>query len=603
MAEDFLIPEIQPHTADDNKSGSMPASYVGQTKYWLEAAYEEACYDQGQSEELKLVNKHIDYIRGNQWKGVQMASYKARPVINIMERLYWELVSLLTDIEPVIEVKANSKEENLAKQEKVINKVIRSWWTTNSCDLQLALVIQYAILTTGFAKFQWNPHLMNGDGDMEMMPVGPHDLIPLKARFTLESAQAQIYKEIMPLWKIRAKFPTRGQMVEADAELSRYTIENKPSGINDYKYRVLSPSAKKLVGGSTQSKYSAFPQALYREFWLKDPSMNTSNRTIKMGKDNWAYEVSPGGRIYPRGRLICMAGREIMHDGPNPYWHGRFPFAMLRLNAAPFSIYGLSELPTQESLEDIINGLTAGILNVVKKAVNPTFMAPKNALSEQVWENFDPANPNARMAFSPSAAHEPKFSAPPQLPSYVLHTLQDMKRELNMSSGISAMSDMAKKKQMPAGDTLDQIRSIQNTPIRLKGRNIEQFIRTAGEMMVPNIFQFYPAGRRFSLFGNEGLVNEDFDWDPGNMVPAGSSREEHAKRFRFQIQEGSLLSFQREEQVNKLIRLRMGGDLDRKTFFKLLNMDLNVDEIEKNLKQERAEGLGAAPPKGRKPKR
>jgi hypothetical protein len=46
----------------------------------------------------------------------------------------------------------------------------------------------------------------------------------------------------------------------------------------------------------------------------------------------------------------------------------------------------------------------------------------------------------------------------------------------------------------------------------------------------------------------------------------------------------------------------MGGDLDRKTFFKMLGMNLNVDEIEKNLKAERESGLGGAPPKGRKPK-
>src|SRR5579862_7686056 len=76
---------------------------------WCKAAYEEASFDNEQSEEAGKTQKYIDYLIGKQWSGRQ-PTYKAKPVDNRVWRLFWELVSLLTDIRPIFDFRASNPE-------------------------------------------------------------------------------------------------------------------------------------------------------------------------------------------------------------------------------------------------------------------------------------------------------------------------------------------------------------------------------------------------------------------------------------------------------------------------------------------------------------
>lgn len=101
------------------------------------------------------------------------------------------------------------------------------------------------------------------------------------------------------------------------------------------------------------------------------------------------------------------------------------------------------------------------------------------------------------------------------------------------------------------------------------------------------------------MLGQEGLTFEDFDWDPGTAIPAGMRPEDHAKSFVFMVQPGSLLNANRMEEAMMYARLRIMGDLDRKTFFKKLDLGLDVDTVETGLKREAMEGIAMRPPKGK----
>jgi hypothetical protein len=574
--------------------------YNKQVKSWAGAAYEEAQWEYSQNIESPHIDKYIEYLMGKQWPR-ERASYKSAPVDNRLWGMFWELMALMTDARPFIDIRSSDKQYD--SQAIMINKCIRSWWMNSDADMTLAMCIAYGILSTGYAKNTWNPELRQGQGDFELVPIGPGDLLPVKARSNLQQSEMVVYKSVQSLGWFRRKFPSRGHLVKNDPNFSRYSVGSaRPPHVPAMMWDMLAPQMRRLLGSKEQLQESVYPMSLYREYWFKDYSLNTSNVPVTMGDagTNWCYEVAPGQPLYPRGRLIIMGGDEPMHDGPNPYWHGQFPFGALRLNVVPWQFMGVSELRPLIPLQDVVNNVIAGIMDVVKKIVNPVFFAPKNAFSDSIWDSLDWGMPGAKAAFNPMSPHKPEFGPAPVLPGAIFQLLNTVFHEMDRSSGLAAISDMTKKKQVPSGDTIDNIKSTLQTPIRLKARNTEIFLRDIGSQSISNVFQFYTMERRMYLAGEDGKTFEDFDWDPKSAVPAGTKPEDHAHRFVFMIQPGSLLNVQRVEKALALMRLRMMHDVDRKTMLDGLDLGLNADEIEKRLIKEAASMPQPPPGKGGK---
>ncbi len=595
-----FFPELLPYGYDPNtlkpqwsEGGEQFKEYYRKVSYWVEAAYEEARWEQAQSEEVRNISKYINYISGKQWPR-QRPSYKASPIDNRIWRLMWEMVSLLTDIRPVFEVKTHNK--LYEKQASIVNKATRAWWMGSDADLKLSLIIIYAILTTGYGKLWWNSELQGGQGDFELTPLGPSSVLPLKPHDTLQSSQAVIYQTAMPLGWFRRRFPLRGHTVLPDLKLSRYGSAGPtaPAHIPQMLFNFLSPAMQRTVGQEGQQSSSVYPMATYREFWIKDWTYNNSNNTLVMAEPgtNWCYSVKPNEMLYPRGRLIITGGRTIVYDGPNPYWHGEFPFEVLRMNVVPWQFMGASDLAPLIPLQDVINNILAGILDMIKKAVNPPFYAPKNAFPDAVWNSLDWGMPGAKIGYNQSAAPGPQFPPAPVLPAFVMNALMLVGREMDQSSGIAAVSEAVRKKQVPSGETLERIREVQQTPIRLKGRNIEIFLRGLGRKNIWNIFQFYSAKRRMYMMGPDGTTFEDFDWDPESCVPAGMEPRDFAKHFSFLIHPGSLLNVNRIERAVMLMRMRMMNDMSRKSLFKELDLGIDVDQVEKELEEEQRRKIG-----------
>lgn len=612
MSTSVFFPEQSQQFGTDGVDSPYPDTPAQNAiKEWCEAAYEEALGDQSESAELKEVEKYIDYLAGKQWPAGR-PSYRAKPINNRMNRLFWELISLLTDIRPIVDIRASERKPEYLEIEKTLNDSTKSWWLNNDIDQKVAMCIVYAVLTTCFAKLEWDPAANMGEGELALHPLGPTALLPLKPRLDLQSSEACIYQDVRAVGWVQRKYPKRAHLVLPDIAISQYTIESGvPRGVTPQLYSTLSPALKRtLARGSNSNRLgvSAYPMCRYREFWMKDYTVNTSNSVITMGdvNDPWgsSYKVNPMEVIYPRGRLIVLAGREIVHDGPNPYWHGQFPFSLLRLNVVPWQLYGMSDLKSWVDLQDIINNILAGVLDMIKRAVNPPLIAPKNSLSEEAWQRLDPGMPGMRLAYNSMAAGEPKVINVAPLPGFVLQVSQNVEREMDQQSGIAAVNEAVRKKQVPGGDTLDQIRQNQQTPIRQKGRNIEIFIRDVGSQLVPNQFQFYRKDKRLYMATGQGTGAIDSDWKAANMLPSGVEPIRHVRKFKFSILEGSLLRIQQTEMKVDLARLRMSGDLSRKTFYEKLSrlgvIDLDAATEEKLITAERQAGVAAMPPKGKK---
>lgn len=566
-------------------------NYRASVERWCKAAYEEAMYDNEQSEETGKMQKYIDYLIGKQWSGRQ-PTYKSKPVDNRIWRLFWELVSLLTDIRPIFDYRATNPE--LKKQSKILNQTTRSWWLWADADQTLAHIVIYGLFGIGYGKLDWNKSLRNGEGDFDLIACGPNDVLLLKPKSKLQEAQCLIYQTVQPLGWFRTNYPLRGELVQPSEEFSTYTKKpGSPSHVAQFIFDKLSPAMKRKIGTPGTTQNSAAPMALYREFWLHDATRNTSNADVQMGPPGkkWSYIVKPKELLYPRGRLIVMGGDDehpvILEDGPNPWLHGEYPFAALRFNSVPWQWAGYSELRNWIPLQDIVNLLLAGVLNVLKKIVNPSLIYPRNAFDEATSADIDPSMPGLKLSWNQQAGSAPQYGPTPTLPPIVLSVLQQVGRELEITSGVAAVNQALTKKQVPGEGTLEKIQASQQTPVRMKGRALEVFLRDLGKMQPYNMLQMYDKKRRIMMLGpKDGTDKYDFDWNPGTMVPDGTNLIDHAKSFFFTIQPGTLLNIDRQGRKQDIYALRKNGDISRRAMYEELELGLDVDVIEKELAEE-----------------
>jgi hypothetical protein len=581
---------IRPWYSFDD-SGKQPSdshkNHQSQVRRWCEAVYEEAKSELDRNEEIQNIDKYIRYLMGHQWPDKRL-NYKSSPVDNRVWTNLIQLVSYLTDIRQSFEVHANNKVYNDTAEK--INKIARSWFINQDVDITTAMVIIYSALSIGYARQVYNEDLNNGDGGIEITACGPLDVIPIKPTANLQGAYGLIYEKPMPLSWFCEKYPLLGELVAPDDNYSRYKGRENS---NNSAWSFLGSAYRRLFGmNQTPNVESAIPMGRYREFWLKDASRNKSNVNVYVGDmaRGVGYGVLPGGKLYPRGRLITMGGDVALYDGPNPFFHGRFPFAALRINQVPWMFTGVSEFRNQLPLQDTINSILAGILDMVKKAVNPPMHAPMNAFSDAVRKSIDPNMPGAKLYYNPGSGQPPQWQTPAVLPSYVFEALGYSREALTSQTGFLDPTAMAGKKIIPSDDTIESLSAGQQTVVRLKTRYIESFFREVGEQYIANVFQYERASRRMMVLGREGLFWTDYEYAGiKDLVPDGVKPQDHWKEFRWTIIPGSLLKSSGSQDQAKVFNLRRMGDIDRKTLYKAIDMDSISDTVEKNLRAEGAD--------------
>lgn len=589
-------PAAQGHPYEflEYKADTSPEQLARRRRDWLQAAIDERDSWMRDSREMQNMPSDILYLMGDQWPS-RRPSYKSSPVNNRLLRSMEQTVAILTDIRPIYEVKAHDDVFN--DQATLMTKIIKSWWMKNDVDFQLAMAIIYAYLSTGFLRIVWNRTLANGRGDFQVYPCSPYDVTPIGPAHNFQDWEGCIYEAIRPVAWFRRNFPGPGGMVQPDLGLSRYAKPmQKPGNMGSMSFDLLSPQMQNWVGKPREFGESAIAQAWYREFWIKDYSINTSGNIIKMGTPgtNWAYDVKPNHPLYPRGRLIMTGGSEhhCLYDGPNFFWHGKFPFVPIRLKPVPWQFHGISELRTKIPLQDIVNSVLAGVLDMIKKAINPPLLFPDNAFSDAIKNSLDPNMPNAKIGYNPMAMNEPHWQTPPELPQYVQSTAQYAQNEMDDDSGLLDLAAQARKKVSPAGDTLAELKETQQTIMRLRGRYIEIAVRDLGEQMTPNISQFYTLKRRMWMFGRLGVTYQDvFDGNLSTFVPAGRAPIEHSQGFSFEVTTGSLLNANQGDARMLAMALRRQQDMDRKTLYQQLDMETLYDQVEKNLKEEQEQQI------------
>ena len=565
---------------------------------WSDSVYDEAEREQADSREIRLTSRLIDYISGQQWNAKSRYG-RSRPTVNRLFRQFVEMAGLLTDIEPDFQVKFHNEDEQFTAIQNLLNEMITMWARVTDFEMELTQSVMWALLHTGFAKIQWNAAMNNGMGSNEFMPLGPLNVMTIGAGNKMQDDECVIARWPVTLEGLRRVYGDLADGVNPDLENSEPTGEMaRPGKMSQATWVRLNPQLKKMLGKrQSDGKRSRYPKAMLKQFWFKDSTILQGSESKRVGdkRYNWSYIVEPGMPIYPRGRLVVVAGGKLLQDNCNPYWHAMFPFAKLRLIRVPWSPQGASPLEPIAMMSDIVNRINGGIMDMIRAAIEPRIVAPKAAFAQSVWDSMDPGAPGSKMQYNNNTPRPPEFPKPPELPAYVLSMKQDVEKEQDMTSGASAINQSLQKKQVPGGDSLDMIMNSRSIPIRFMGRGLYSFLTEVGGQVVANEMQFSTSKSRIKIFGTKGLTDADFEYPFGQFLEKGMEPEEFVRQAVFSIRKGSLLAIEKNEEVQIAFTMVKMGVLSRKALYRKLGIpQAEQDRIEKELVEEAKEKIALA---------
>lgn len=570
----------------------------GRILSWLSEARDEGDRINKDDPAYAKIDEMMDYVLGKQLKDGR-PSYLPHVVVNRMKKSILSHVSCLTDLRPLFAFKTYNVKFD--QQAYLLNRLVQSWWINAFADLDLADCIKYALVAgCGDLLVEYDPRFLQGD--TRLIARDPRDTLPIRPSRdrTLQSWMGLTIREARTPASLGAEFPPFKQRFLDMAKgsiMGRIFTRFKRAGA-----AIVSPSST-LDGLKAESRnpVPGTPEIILYKTFIDDPQVNLSGKTQIMGTPgtNWSYDVPPGHKLYPGKRLIIWTEKFIIYDGPSQYWHGLYPIARMKLESWPWLFLGLSHANDKLPLQDAINTLTNDFLTVFSQAVNRGSIADKNAVPENLWRRFDPRRPNWKMKLNPTMGEGFKMVDPPNLPPWAFQFLGQLISQYDDLSGVANIQQLLTLRQSPAADTIDKYLEAMTPELRLEARMLEVFLREVAEMVKVNIFQFQDKEKRVLILGDAGMTLQDFDFDPGSMVPSMEkpqgwkpnqpptpdympqldkdlSRIERAKWFHklfaFHIAPNSILALHAQEQQMKYIQLSRQGLVDVWSLMEVLDI-------------------------------
>lgn len=564
---------------------------------WLKEAEDEGDRINREDPNYEHFDAAMRYVAGDQRQSISESSprYLPRVVINESRKVVQAHVSTLTDLKPLFAFKASNDAFGL--QASLINQRIVAWWIETSADLSLGDCIKYALVGgTGDLAVEYDPNL-GPFGNNVFIAKDPRDTLPIRPsqERNLQLWQGLTLREELSINAMRQKFPEHQHLFtkpSADNILTR--VKGRLQQLVSSLQRPVGDTLSALDQSVQAKPRLSTGGVVVRRTYLADHTRNLTPDPIPMGRagSNWAYVVPPGGRLYPRKRLVVWTDDGILYDGPNSYWHSLYPLARLTLWDLPWQRLGISLIndtrPIQDAINDTANDLRVGL----RKWMAPTVAFDRNAVSESFMKLYDPRKPNTRVkvnaGFGEGFRH---LEGPnPQVLRLGLEFLAQLTTKHNDLSSVLNLEALLQLRQLPGADTIQRFHEAMTPQIRQEARQLEVFLRSPAEMVKVNLFQFESQAHRITLLGPAAVTLEDFDWDPDTVVPALSPgmpgytkeldatlpREARAqffhKLFVFMVAPNSLIALNAQEQKMMKFQLARAGYLDFWTLLEALEI-------------------------------
>lgn len=504
------------------------ARYAQRLIGWLSDAVIEGDAVNASDPNYDMIERSMRYVSGEQLPAPDnppFPQYMEPMVFDYASKALKAHASALTDLKPTFGWRSlNPKYQMHAQQ---LNMLAIAWWLNNQADLAFGDVVKIAYAAgTADMMVEWNPGLPGG-GDHQVIPKDPRDTLPWRpGRYGDEQTwQGAIFREIWSVNTLREKYTFAASQIRTTDDSLLGSIKGiffrRPA-----QFQTPADPLSNLGGGARMAGAPRTGDCILYRCYLDDRTRNMTGRPLVMGDKSFQYTVEPGGYMYPTKRLIISTQELILYDGPNPYWHGKFPFARLHLWKLPWHFLGQSNLRSLVPVQNAINLAGKHMKMGIEQWMDRQVVLDRSAVSEATAKAYDSRKPGFTFKLKTQVIDPQKvvtkLDGPnPQVLAQNFAWFQDLCARFESLAGTGNLENLLQmRSQLPSGDTLEKYQEMLTPELRMEGRMMESFLRRASTQICFNTFQFMDSARRVSILGDAGLLLEDFDFEPDTLVPA-----------------------------------------------------------------------------------
>lgn len=536
--------------------------------------------------------------------------------VNISKRQVREVVANLANLRPIWQY---SSEKNKT-QAIVMGKMLNAWWHATFVDRSIKTALQYAATEgLGWMGLSWDlDYNFTGRGDISSHVYGARDVLPVQIGedHDIQKAYAVIIRKRLPLVIAHALHPDKAHLILPD-EATSSLLRKGMKKFSRYMAPVLNAFGPGAPGKANEGP-EPWPMVTMYHTYIMDSTYNDTGQSIMMGRKgtNWTYLVpSVGGMkfdgynregekkyrpatvddsaLFPFRRLIVTAGRETIADGSSPWYHGMVPVVPFYLDKWPFEFLPFSMLRDTAPLSASINTILRYIDDSSKVRLRPPLAYDDRYIPKSVMRKLDTRQPGQTLGFDMSMGEGIKPILDPShfdVPAWVREHVQYLRDLADYMVGVQDFAAIAKASQIPATDAMEKFQEVSGPLLTDATRSMESSITGLGNMWKGLALQFYTTRRIVEVIGAEGVVAEEFDYKPDEMIPShmpGESTDEassysaperarfHVRSFQFKVTPNSMNQITQTSRKLLILQLwRSGFPIDPWTVGEHLDVDL-----------------------------
>lgn len=496
-------------------------------------------------------NRNYNFLQNRTW-GTRDAHLPS-PEIPEIYPVIATITSWQTDQNPTFECAPYAPPhtdyyEEMSQLAQDMQTALQANWTLNDLSAEVEKILWDGnVFGIGVGKVTWDQRLWGGLGDTVLRRVDPYTWYPDPAARSMEDASYFVEAKVVSAQELEARYPGSLSKVQAgslEGEESPTMLKNtnsptypkaNPGTVDGTNYPTWG-----LPGQTNRIDPTNDPGYLLIEAWLKTP--------VKLANDRWT----------DTWRLVAVVNNVVLQDIPaHKLWgHGQHPYVRyVPHDTGEFYGYSLVEMLSSAQLS--INRLLAAMEQNVWLTGNPILIAANRAnLQRGVVTN----RPGTQL--NPQNPEDVKWMEPPQgAPALSSDLVRFYIDQMERISGMSAIVRGASMTGRNAQGVVDSMQEAAFVRIRMSLRNLERFLRRAGNLMASNIAEFYDTARIVPFVGSDNaqrtivLHNQHF-YRPsadGKRLPMA---------FHIKVEAGSMLPTSKQARAQEAQALYAMGAID-----------------------------------------
>lgn len=438
-------------------------------------------------------------VGGDQWS-TRRPRWRFSEVVNIAWANIMAEVGIQTDSRPKFDFTPTEIGDfQFAKVLNDINDVLWSkplnlgygWMNKTAVN-----IFKSKIYDVVHAEICWNPDLEGGLGDVEYNLLDPYGCFWDPKATHIGDARWFIYIEATPTNELKSKHPEFKDRIKADL----YKVGSSPNKLDDHDIDLFFSNVGLFTdtgNGRTDRDQDAFggeEMTMKIRCWLKDDE--TFEEIIENDKGEQEKVIK---KKYPKGRYIEICNKNVLKDEENPYDDGLFPIARL-VNYEYGEYMGENEVTHQRGPQKIVNYSWSHVMDEFKKGNNPqrVFGSSNEDAARKVTDE-----PGLAIVLNDISQYrqEPGVGVSPSS----FNVVEKAESLLDKVQGTNESSRGAVEPGVQSGYMFEGVVEASQTRIRLKNRNIDEYLNQIGYLVASRILQYYTAVRSFRITGDDGF--------------------------------------------------------------------------------------------------